>query len=420
MKRESRRDSKRESFFQAQSPRVQAKAVDFGTTTLIRVAYVVAAVIAMFFYLMISPLSVHAAEGFDLYTDNPGIHVTAGDTVSFDLHLSGSNAAGRDVALSVASLPKDFSGYIKSGSYEVSKVHASGNGEDTIASLQVTVPSEAAEGTHEITVHAESAEGYADDLTLELTVSGLEAGESNFHVEYPDQEGVSGTSFSYSTTIANNTLSTQNYNFSSDAPAGWRVSFTSDSTQVSSLEVESGSSAGVTITVTPPEQVDAGEYQIGCAATSAREQLSTTLNVTILGTYDMQLSTADGRLSFDAFAKKQSDVNLKLTNNGNIDLENLSLSSEAPAGWEVSFDTTSIDKLEAGASADVVAHITPGDNALTGDYITVITASCDNQSDTAEFRVTVKTQTGWGIFAIVIIVAVVAGLYYVMKKYGRR
>lgn len=380
----------------------------------------VVAVVAAIGYLLLVPFRVHAAEGFDLYADNPGIHATAGDTVSFDLHLSGGNAAGKDVALSLSSMPEGFTGYIKSGNYEVTKVHASGNGEDVVASLQVTVSPEALEGIHKVTVHAESEDGYADDLTLELTVSGLEAGESNFHVEYPDQEGISGTAFSYSTTIANNTLSPQTYNFSSNAPAGWQVSFASDSTQVSSLEVESGNSAGVTITVTPPDEVEAGEYEIGCAATSAREQLSTTLNVKILGTYNMDVSTTDGRLSFDAFAKKKSDVNLRITNNGNMDLENVTLSSSAPEGWEVSLDKTSIDKLESGASADVTAHVTPGDDALTGDYVTVITASCDNQSDSAEFRVTVKTRTGWGIFAIVIIAAVVAGLYYVMKKYGRR
>ena len=83
-------------------------------------------------------------------------------------------------------------------------------------------------------------------------------------------------------------------------------------------------------------------------------------------------------------------------------------------------DSTSIDRLEAGASVDITAHITPGSDSLTGDYITVISASCDNQSDSAEFRITVKTQTGWGVFAVVIIIAVAAGLYYVMKKYGRR
>ncbi len=382
--------------------------------------YMAAAAILAVLYLLFAPLRTYGAEGFHLFTDNPGIRVTAGDSVGFDLHLSGGNAAETDVALSIASMPQGFTGYIKKGNYEVSKVHASGIGQDTIASFQVTVPPEAAEGVHEIKLHAVSDTGFEDELVIELTVSELESGESNFYVEYPDQEGVSGTAFSYSTTLANNTLTTQNYNFSSNAPAGWMVTFVSDSKQISSLEVESGSSAGVTITVTPPDSVEAGEYTIGCAATSAREQLSTDLNVKILGTYNMELSTVDGRLSFDAFAKKESLVTLKLTNNGNIDLEHISLSSSAPAGWEVSLDTTAIDKLDAGASKEITAHVTPGDNALTGDYITLIHAECDNRSDSLEFRVTVKTQTSWGIVAVIIIVAVAAGLYYVMKKYGRR
>ncbi|MCD7724424.1 MAG: NEW3 domain-containing protein [Clostridiales bacterium] len=382
--------------------------------------YILFAAALMLLCLFSGILRVSAAEGFELYADNPGIHVTAGDSVSFDLYLSGSNAADTDVALSVVSMPDGFTGYFKSGSYEVSKVHARGDSTESAASFQVTVPSEAEDGTHEIVLRAVSDSGYEDELTLSLTVSELKAGESNFYVEYPDQEGVSGASFSYSTTIANNTLNTQNYNFSSNAPAGWNVSFTSDSTQISSLEIESGSSAGVTITVTAPNNTEAGEYQIECAATSAKEQLSTTLNVTILGSYDMSLSTVDEKLSFDAYANTESDVTLKITNNGNMDLENISLSSSAPSGWEVSFDTTTIDLLEAGASTEVTAHVTPGDDALTGDYVTIMTASCDNQSASAEFRITVKTQTGWGIFAVIIIIAVAGGLYYVMKKYGRR
>ena len=378
------------------------------------------AAMAAVLYLCLAALPVHAAEGFDFYTDNPGIHVTAGDSVSFSLHLAGSNAAGSDVSLSVVSMPEGFTGFFKSGSYEVSKVHAGGDGEDTIATFQTTVPTDVADGVYEIVLRAVSEAGVQDDLTITLTVSGLESGESNFHVEYPDQEGVTGTSFSYSTTIANNTLNTQNYNFSSNAPAGWTVAFTSNSTQVSSLEVESGSSASVTITVTPPEKTEAGDYTIDCAATSAKEQLSTALNVKILGTYDMEFSTTDSRLSFDAFANKESDVTLKLTNSGNITLENISLTASAPSGWEVTFDTSVIDTLEAGASKEVVAHVTPGKDSLTGDYVTIMNASCDNQSAQAQFRVTVKTQTGWGIFAVIIIIAVAGGLYVIMKKYGRR
>ena len=79
-----------------------------------------------------------------------------------------------------------------------------------------------------------------------------------------------------------------------------------------------------------------------------------------------------------------------------------------------------MDVLEAGASKEIVAHITPGSDSLTGDYVTVITADCDNQSRAMELRVTLKTRTGWGVFAVAIILAVAAGLYLVMKKYGRR
>lgn len=375
-----------------------------------------AAVLSLWLFRM----PVHAAEGFDFYTDNPGLHVTAGDSLSFNLHLAGSNAAGSDVSLSVASMPEGFTGYFRNGSYEVSKVHASGDGADTIATFQTTVPQETPDGSYQIVLHAASDTGYEDDLTIDLIVSGLETGESNFHVEYPDQEGVTGTTFSYSTTIANNTLTTQNYNFSSNAPAGWTVAFSSGSTQVSSLEVESGSSAGVTITVTPPDKAEAGDYTIDCAATSAREQLSTALNVKILGTYDMELSTTDGRLSFDAYANKEADVTLKLTNNGNITLENINLTASLPTDWKASFDTSVIESLEAGASKEVVAHVTPGKDSLTGDYATIFNATCDNQSATAQFRITVKTPTGWGIFAVLIIIAVAGGLYYIIKKYGRR
>lgn len=86
------------------------------------------AVMAAVLYLCLAALPVRAAEGFDFYTDNPGIHVTAGDSVSFSLHLAGSNAAGSDVSLSVVSMPEGFTGFFKSGSYEVSKVHAGGDG----------------------------------------------------------------------------------------------------------------------------------------------------------------------------------------------------------------------------------------------------------------------------------------------------
>lgn len=382
----------------------------------------VIAVIAVFAAWLIAADQVHAAEGLELYTEASGLNVSAGDSLSFDLYASDTASSSEDLTLSIVSLPDDFSGYFKRDSYEVTKVHRTSSDEEALATFSLSVPSEASEGTYEVVLQAATDDGRTDTLTLQLNVTELESGESNFVVEYPEQEGVTGTSFTYTTTIANNTLTDQTYNFSSDAPDGWTVAFqsTDDSTQLSSIDVASGSSEGITITVTPPSKADAGEYTISCSASSAKESLSTDLSVTILGTYDLTVSTADETLSFDAYSNKEHEVTLTITNNGNMDLENVALSASAPTDWEVTFDESTIETLAAGDTEQVTMHVTPASDSLTGDYVMTVTADSDEETSTASFRVTVKTQTGWGIFAILIIVVVIAGLYGVIKKYGRR
>lgn len=140
----------------------------------------------------------------------------------------------------------------------------------------------------------------------------------------------------------------------------------------------------------------------------------------ITGSYALDLSTPSGRLSFDASANKESAVTLSLINNGNVDLQNINLTSSAPTNWTVTFSESTIDVLEAGATKEVTAYITPAKDAMSGDYVTVLTASNSETSDTAEFRVSVKTDTIWGVVGILIIVAALCSLGYVFRKYGRR
>lgn len=370
--------------------------------------------------LMAFPSSVKADDGFNIYTPTPGISLTAGDSANFDLFFSGLEENGEDISLKIAQIPDGFSGYFKSGTYEVNKVHATPGAEKAPASFSLSTDAEVAEGSYDITLKGSTDSGKQSTLKLTINISELKSGESNFDVQYPDQEGVTGTVFSYSTTLINNSLTNQNYNFSCNAPEGWLVTFTSNDTQVSSLDVEAGASEGVKITVTPPDGVTADTYPISCTATSAKETLTTVLNVKILGTYNLDVTTSNGNLALDAYADKPSDITLVVTNTGNVDLENIQLTSKAGTDWKVDFDQNKIDSLAAGASQEVKAHITPGSDSITGDYVTDITASCSNKSDTVELRVTVKTPTGWGVFAVIIVLIVIGGLYLVMKKYGRR
>lgn len=76
--------------------------------------------------------------------------------------------------------------------------------------------------------------------------------------------------------------------------------------------------------------------------------------------------------------------------------------------------------MEAGASCELTAKVTPAEDALSGDYVLTLSAENSETEDSAEFRVTVKTETLWGVVGILLIVAVCVGLWFVFRKYGRR
>ena len=374
---------------------------------------------------------VYAAEdtglGVDMSTAYPGITVRAGETVSFPLDFLSLDGDGYDVQLSAQSLPENWTGYFKGDSSQITKVHVDGakkneESEGSVADFSLSVPAEAEDGVYEVELLADAGSGKTDKLQLEVTVSAEQTGGSNFTSEYPEQQGASGTSFSFDTTLVNNRGTNQSYSLSAETPEGWQATFTpsGETNAVASLSVDAGASQGLTVAITPPENVEKGDYEIPVTAVSADDTLKTTLTVSITGTYAMTLSTPDQRLSFDAYENKESAVTLSITNTGNVDLNNLNLTSSAPTDWEVRFSESTIDTLEAGATKEVTAYVKPGKNAVTGDYVTNISISNEQTSASADFRVSVKTSTTWGLAAVAVIVVLAGGLALIFKKYGRR
>ena len=383
--------------------------------------YSISAAFLLLFFMVLTSVPAFAAGGLEFYTDYPGVSVKAGDSQSISMYVSNTSGSGLDADLSIVSIPEGWEGYFSGNGSQVSRVHVE-NGAESTVTFNLEIPEDAGEGSYTVQLQAVSDTGLTDVTDLVFSIQEVQYGQGSFEAEYPEQEGASGTAFSFSTTLVNNGAADQSYSLAAQAPAGWQVSFqpSGESTQVASIEVAAASSQGLTVSVTPPENVEAGEYTIPVSAASASDTLETELAVTITGTYALDLSTPSGLLSFDAHANKESDVTLSITNSSNVDLQNITLTSSAPSGWTATFDESSIDVLEAGATREITAHVTPGDSAMTGDYVTTMTASCSEVSDTAEFRVSVKTDTIWGIVAILIIIALIAGVSAVFKKYGRR
>ena len=359
------------------------------------------------------------SSGITMSTDFPGVSVEAGDSLSFDLDFTNSGS-GELLTLSSSDLPDGFEGYFQGDGNSVSSAYVKTGGAEDLLTYIVTIPETAEDGTYDITLYAKGSSKSAS-LTLSITVSEIDLGASTFTTDYVDQEGESGSSFTFESTVSNNSIADQTFEISSDAPDGWYVSFTADdgSTRVTSVDVGGLSSTDISISVTSPEGADAGTYSIPVTVTSDSESMSLDLTVTITGSYDISLTTQNSTVSFDVKTNTETSVVLEVTNNGNMELTDINLTASAPTDWEVDFSETTIESLGAGETKQVTAYVTPADTAISGDYVISMTAESEETSYSVSFRVTAETQTIWGIVGILVIVAILACLAWVFKKFGR-
>ena len=368
--------------------------------------------------------SASAAGGLELSTAYPGISAIAGSDLTFALTLSNFGETPVSAKLSVASIPDGWSGNFTAAGNPVSMVYVGSQSGSNAASatFALSIPQNTASGIYKVRLLADAGSGISSLLDLELNVTEEDMGESSFSVQYPEQEGSAKTSFTFNATLINNYSTEQSYSLSAQAPSGWNVTFTPDdgSGQVASIAVPPRQSQGIKISVSPQSSAEAGEYKINCSAISASENLGNELGVTINESYSIELTTPTGNLAFNAVVTVESTVVLNVTNKSNIAMTNINLTSAPPADWKVRFEPSTIDSLEPGATREVIAYVTPSSGAMSGDYITSLTAGNTNATTTAQFRVTVKANTVWGIVAVAIILLIVLSLFWVFRKYGRR
>ena len=360
-------------------------------------------------------------------TDYPGVTIKPGGTSTFTLYITNTGSEETTVELSAEDLPEGWEGSFQGSSNEVSMVHVGAyqKKEDSPSlSYSLTVPEDTKEDIYTISLNAKG--GDVDEslaLTVKVDAEEKKIGAGEFSTDYAQQEGDSGTKFSYTTTLTNNSGENMTYSLSAEgAPEGWTVTFTpSDTTTAtSSVPVDAGASSTIKAAIVPAQNVTAGEYPITLVAACAGETLELPVTVKITGTYSLTATTPTGNLSTSTYAGETKDVALSIQNTGNIDLTAVSLKAQASTDWEITFDQDTINEIPAGGSAEVTAHITPAKDAILGDYVTIITASNDAVSSDCELRISVQNHTSWGIAAVAVIAVLVLGLVLIIRRFGRR
>ncbi len=142
--------------------------------------------------------------------------------------------------------------------------------------------------------------------------------------------------------------------------------------------------------------------------------------VEIVGSYSIDLTTPDQRLSTEVSADGSSEVQLIVTNTGTAPIQGVQLSSTPPSNWDVSFAQGTVPEIGAGESVTAVATVTPSDQAVAGDYIITFSADSEQASSSVDIRTTVNPSALWGFIGIALIALTLAGLAWVFRRFGRR
>jgi uncharacterized membrane protein len=244
---------------------------------------------------------------------------------------------------------------------------------------------------------------------------------------YPVMRDISGESFEFEVELEWQGSESKTFDLATTAPPKWvaTVLRAYEDIEAPAIKLEAGKtlSTKVRVRLAPisGELPEPGEYVVTLEVSSGdiREAIELTAEVTAL--YRFAFYTASGQLDTEVTAGKDNHLSLKVLNTGTAAIEKISLVSNEPSGWSVTFNPDDIEALEPLMVQEVDVVISPPGKTIPGDYMLTMTAtSKDLPSHKLEIRVTTLKPAIWGWVAILIVVVVVAGLGVIFRRLGRR
>lgn len=257
-------------------------------------------------------------------------------------------------------------------------------------------------------------------INASAQVQGKSNGKSGFKANLINIEAAANETFRYNATLHNGTAETKIYELQAKIPEGWWATFSAGGSQVTSLQIEPGKAQDVAIELHVRPESKPGKYAFSVTAISAGDSLTLDLEAVLRGAFGIELTTPSGRLSDDITEGSTKEIRFIVRNTATLPLENVELTAQTPASWEVTFEPSKIVRVDPGSTTDVKVTIKVPDKTIAGDYITTLSAKNAGASTSASFRMTVKTSILSGWIGILVIVLAISIVYYLIRKYGRR
>ena len=373
--------------------------------------------LASFVPATIAAPAVMAAPGLDITTPFPAVRIEPGGTATFDIKLN--TTVSRRVDLKIAGVPNDWKASFRGGGSIVDSVFVAADASPEVT-LSVEVPQGAPSGATRLSVTASSG-SLTETLPIDVRVSEQAAGSVTMTTDFAELQGPSDQSYSFNLTLKNDTPADIPFGLSTQGPTGWEVKATpSGESQATTVTVKAGSSSTISVSAKPDADAAAQSYPITVTATGGNKTVSTDLKVTITGSFSMTFSTPNQVLSTSANAGATKQIQFTVKNTGTAPLTNVVISAPTiPESWK--FDAAPpVQEIAPDATETIAGNLTPANQAIAGDYALQFRATATEKTENMTYRVTVETPQLWGILGIVLIVAVLGGLYWVFRTYGRR
>lgn len=362
-------------------------------------------------------------SGFWLTTSWPEMTIKPGENHSVSLSLRNQNLPPQRASIEVTGVPEGWEWSLKGGGREVTAAIVSPDSSERLT-LDLTPPEDAeTDRKYPIEVRARTDSGTVS-LPLVVRLSETEPVTSGLSVEpeLPALRGSARSTFSFKIRVKNEGAEDGLFNLAAKVPNGFHTRFKKGygSEEITSVPISAGSTETVTLEVIPSRSVSAGQYEAGFEVSGEGLTGTADLKLDVTGEPQVAIIGPQERLSGEAVAGRETSFTFTLANSGSAPAQDIELSASQPTGWNVEFEPKEIAQIAPNSASEVNVKITPSEQAITGDYMVTVRAQNDNISESAQFRVTVKTSTVWGAAGLAIIAAAALILGGAVMRYGRR
>lgn len=359
-------------------------------------------------------------KGIWISTPFPSFNTAAGQTVTLDLTVHNSGLPPQRVELGVQQNEGDWEAAFIGEGKRVESVFVAPDGTASVK-LRLEPLAKMAKGRQRLAVIASAKDGKFR-LPIDLTVGKSFPPKLSLKPELPSLRGAPDSDFDFKVAVQNDGGEDATIRMVAATPPNFRVKITEEygSQELTSLPLKVGEKKTVAVKVTPAYDAQEGTYPIDLKATTGKAEATSRLTMEVTGVPKLTVSGVGERLNTNAEAGKETTVDVVLSNDGSAPARDVNLNASPPSGWKVAFQPARLDTLAPNATETVRALITPAEKAIAGDYMVKVSADGHGISKSADFRVTVRTSTMWGIVGVLVIGTALVVLVVAMMRFGRR